>query len=120
MLQLGKRKVDAGCFATIGAFHSKISIQRSAKDALDKALTPSKNKTRKTAHLENCTSIDPKQFQTTVFDVTLVFVLYPTHSAAGCSAQSLISPLIAENQCPQVHSWRNFVSLMCQVDFSQR
>ena len=79
-----------------------------------------KNKTRKTTHLENCTSIDPKHFQATVFDVTLVFVLYPTHSAVGCSTQSLISPLIAEHQCPQVHSWRSFVSLMCQVDFFQR
>ena len=42
-----ERKVDAGCFATIGAFHSKISIRRSAKDALDKALTPRKTKQEK-------------------------------------------------------------------------
>ena len=41
-----ERKVDAGCFATIGAFHSKISIQRSAKDAPDKALKRA-DKTRK-------------------------------------------------------------------------
>ena len=38
---------DAGCFATIGAFHSKISIQRSAKNALDKALTPRKTRQEK-------------------------------------------------------------------------
>ena len=42
-----ERKVDVGCFATIGAFHSKISIHSSAKYALDKALTPRRTRQEK-------------------------------------------------------------------------
>lgn len=42
-----ERKVDAGCFATIGAFHKKISIQRSAKNAPGQGFNAEKTRQEK-------------------------------------------------------------------------
>lgn len=59
-----ERKVDAGCFATIGVRSISEQSQYSKKrqECPGQGFNAEKNKTRKTAHLETCT-IDPKQFQ---------------------------------------------------------